>query len=112
MTETETTPKSPIDDLEQRLAARLFRYFLASLSVIVGSAFALGSWVAKSEAKTDSTSLRLDTVERTVVADSAFKATTQSKLDVLDERSQSQSKAIERVDNKLDRVIRVYEVPK
>lgn len=106
------TPNSPIDELEQRLAARLFKYFVASLFVIVGSAFALGSWVAKSEAKADSATKRMDFIELTVQADSQFKAEVKADIAVLKEQNSNTQKLIDRVDNKFDRVIRVYNVPK
>lgn len=112
MAERDDIPANPLDELEQRIAAKMLRSVLAILGSLLVGAVAFGSFLTKQDIRMDSLETRMTNRETKDKADEDFKQSTTAKLDVLDERSVATTKAIDRMDNKLDRVIRVYDVPK
>ena len=105
MAENNDIPQETLDELERRIAVKLLRYFLASIGTIVLVCCAGAAWKTQ-------TDFRISTIEQTVQADEPFKSKVQTDIAVLQNQNETTLKAIDRMDNKLDRVIRVYEVPK
>lgn len=101
-----------VDEIEQRMATRILKYFLISFFTIVFAAFGVGSWVNGQQAQINTNTKDVAELKQTVAGDAAFKSKVSADIEVLKEKADAQQRATDRMDNKLDRVIRVYEVPK